>query len=248
MFYYATAAMGFANFGLAIVLITLVFKIVLYPLTVKQLASIKAMQELQPHINELKEKYRKNPEKLQKATMELYKEKKINPLAGCLPLLIQMPILIAFYSALLKLPSFIETMPNLPPGALKFLWILNITEADRAINIAGFPLQFAFGSMTITLSIMALLVASATFWQQWVSTASKDDPTQRAMLWTMPLFIGGISMNLPAGLAIYWVMFSALGALQQIYINKKKKPVPAGTPAAPPEEEAKPKKGDKHKK
>jgi YidC/Oxa1 family membrane protein insertase len=244
-FYMATAYVGIANFGVAILLITVVFKVILYPLTVKQLQSVKAMQEIQPQIKELQEKHRKNPERAQKAVMELYKERKVNPLAGCLPLLIQMPILIAFYQALYKLPTYAE---GIPAEALKFLWIPNITEADHAIRIAGFPLEINLGNFVITISIMVILVAVTTYWQQKVSTASVNDPTQRTMLYMMPIFIGWVAMKLPAGLAIYWVTFSALGALQQIYINKMKKPAIEVSPAAPPEEEVKRKKGDKKKK
>lgn len=232
-FYEATALVGIANFGVAIIFITIAMKILLYPLTAKQMASVKAMQEIQPQIKKLQEKHKKNPEKAQKAIMELYRKKRINPLAGCLPLLIQMPILIAFYQALYRIKDIVTNL-QLDPSALKFLWIADITNPDQSLVVGG---------QAYPIPILPVLAAATTFWQQRVSITSVNDPTQRAMLYTMPLFLGWISYKLPAGLALYWVMFSILGALQQMYVNRTQ----AGkeTEEVPPEEEGKKKKGDK---
>lgn len=220
-FYGLTETAGFGNYGIAIIMLTVVMKMALYPLTAKQLASVKAMQELQPQIKELQEKHKKNPEKAQKAIMELYQKKKVNPLAGCLPLLVQMPILIAFYQALLR-------FDYVKPEAASFLWISNLSNPDHTL-------------------ILPILTAAATFWQQKVSTTSVNDPTQRTMLYTMPLFLGWISYKLPAGLGLYWVVFSVLGALQQIYVNRTNR-TGKEVPETPPEGEGKRKKGDKDKK
>lgn len=219
LFYKLTVALGIGNYGLAIILITVAIKLLLYPLTAKQMQSVKEMQELQPRIKEIQEKYKKQPEKAQQAIMELYREKKVNPLSGCLPLLIQLPILIAFYQALLR-------FPYQDPEAAGFFWISNLSSPDHTL-------------------VLPVLAALATFWQQRVSTFSVEDPTQRMMLYTMPIFMGYLAYKLPAGLALYWVVFSVLGALQQMYINHRHRAGKNGDDAAP--SEGKRKKGEKIK-
>lgn len=99
-FYNLTAAVGFANYGIAIILMTILVKALMYPLTAKQVRSMKAMQELQPALKKLQKDYKNNPQLLQQKMAELYKESGVNPLAGCLPLLIQMPILMGVYYTL----------------------------------------------------------------------------------------------------------------------------------------------------
>jgi len=111
-----------------------------------------------------------------------------------------MPILIAFYQALLGL-EYLE-----PSHAGTFLWIANLSQPDRTL-------------------ILPILTAASTFWQQKVSTANTGDQTQKYMLYFMPLFIGYLSYTFPAGLALYWVIFSVIGALQQIYVNRKQNKV-----------------------
>lgn len=195
LFYSFTVKMGVGNYGLAIILITILLKVLLYPLSARQMSSVKAMQELQPMVKDLQERYKGQPEKAQKAVMELYKEHKVNPLAGCFPLLIQMPIIIAFYQALLRLEYLV-------PAHAGFLWIANLSMRD-------------------TTFILPILTAASTYWQQKVSTTNTKDQMQKYMLYFMPLFIGYIASTFPAGLALYWVVFSVIGALQQIYVNRK---------------------------
>lgn len=194
-FYGLTVSLGIGNYGLAIILITLLLKLLLYPLSNKQMESVRAMQEIQPKIKEIQDKYKKEPEKAQQAMVELYKKHKINPLAGCFPVLVQMPILIAFYQALLHL-EFDQSNAG-------FLWISNLGEPDKTF-------------------ILSILAAGATFWQQKISMPSTNDQTQRFMLMFMPVFIGYLSYTFPAGLALYWVIFSVTSALQQLYINWKR--------------------------
>lgn len=195
LFYSYTVQLGVGNYGLAIIMITILLKMLLYPLSAKQMNSVKGMQELQPKVKELQEKYKGQPEKAQKEVMALYKEHKVNPLAGCFPLLVQMPILIAFYQALLSL-EYLE------PSHAGFLWIANLSQPDRTL-------------------ILPILTAASTYWQQKVSTINTQDQTQKYMLIFMPLFIGYLSYTFPAGLALYWVVFSVIGALQQMYVNHK---------------------------
>ena len=120
--YSLTETFGFGNYGLAIIILTVIIKVLLYPLTQKQLKSMKAMQELQPKLKKIQEKYKDNPQMLQQKMTQLYQNAGVNPLAGCLPLLIQMPILMAMYYALFSF-DYGETVPS-------FLWIENLSHPD----------------------------------------------------------------------------------------------------------------------
>ncbi|WP_258361117.1 YidC/Oxa1 family membrane protein insertase [Moorella sulfitireducens] len=194
--YNITRTLGIPNYGLAIILFTVLVKVVLFPLTYKQLKSMKRMQELQPKIQELQKKYKNNPQKAQQAMMELYQKEGVNPLGGCLPLLVQMPILFALFSALRTFfdpvhhPSYVEL------AHAKFLWIGNLGQPDPYI--------------------LPVLVALGTYFQQKVSmVSSNQDQTQRMMLIIMPLVIGWMSRSFSAGLSLYWVTFSIMGILEQ---------------------------------
>ena len=193
--YHITDLAGLANYGLAIILITVLIKVVLYPLTNTQMKSMRNMQAIQPKLKELQARYKDNPEKMQAETMKLYKEKGVNPFGGCLPLLIQMPILIAFYQALIRFEYAV-------PADAAFLWIPNISLPDPYY-------------------ILPILTAATTYFQQKISTVDANDPTQKTMMMVMPLFIGWIALKFASGLAIYWVVFNLLNILQQTYINHK---------------------------
>ena len=121
-FYNMTTSIGFPNYGVAIILLTIAIKALMYPLTVKQVKSMKAMQDIQPKMKELQEKYKGNPEKLNKELANLYKEAGVNPLAGCLPLLVQMPFLIAIFFAIRD-----YQYAQLPPS---FLWLTDLAQPD----------------------------------------------------------------------------------------------------------------------
>ncbi|APC09719.1 YidC/Oxa1 family membrane protein insertase [Neomoorella thermoacetica] len=193
--YNITKAIGIPNYGLAIILFTIAVKVILYPLTYRQLRSMRRLQELQPKIQELQKKYKSNPQKAQQAMMELYQKEKVNPLGGCLPLLIQMPILYALFSSL---RSFFNPAlnPTVNLAHANFLWISNLGQPDPYI--------------------LPVLVAVGTFFQQKVSMVSGgQDQTQKTMLFVMPLIIGWMSRNFSAGLSLYWVTFSLMGILEQ---------------------------------
>lgn len=194
--YYVTDLAGVANYGLAIILITLLIKLVTYPLTNTQMKSMRKMQQIQPRLKELQARFKENPEKLQSETMKLYKENGVNPFGGCLPLLIQMPILFAFYQALINFKYAV-------PAHAAFLWIPNISLPDPYY-------------------ILPVLTAVTTYLQQKISTVDANDPTQKTMMMVMPLFIGWIALKFAAGLAIYWVVFNILNILQQLYVNYRK--------------------------
>jgi len=194
--YNFTNAIGLPSYALAIIILTIFLKVALYPLSLKQMKSMKGMQVVQPKVQELQKKYKNDKEKLNKAIMELYKEYNVNPAAGCLPILVQMPILFALFKAL-------RTFNFEPAAHAKFFWIGNLGQPDP-------------------LYILPVLVAAATFVQSKITTPNTGKNNQTAMmLYFMPLFIGYISMKFPAGLALYWVVFNVLGAGQQYLINRQ---------------------------
>lgn len=194
LMYKLTIEIGVPSYGLAIIFMTIAIKLILFPITQKQLRSMRSMQQIQPRIKMLQEEYQHDKEQLNVKLMELYKDYNVNPLGGCLPLLIQMPIFIAFYQSLLKF-EFAET------SHAGFLWIPNIGNPDPYL-------------------ILAILAALTTFIQQKITMVQSNDPTQRIMLYVMPMMMAFIAIKLPAGLPLYWVVFNILGIIQQLYVNK----------------------------
>ncbi|GFN23107.1 MAG: membrane protein insertase YidC [Thermoanaerobacteraceae bacterium] len=200
-FYNITQSLGVPNYGLAIILFTVAVKILLYPLTYKQLKSMRRMQELQPKVQEIQKRFKNNPEKAQKAILELYQTEKVNPFSGCLPLLVQMPILFALFSAL---RSFFDPAAN-PAVNMEhanFLWVPNLGRPDPYF-------------------LLPVLVAAATFLQQRVSMVNPQDQSQRTMLIVMPLLIGWMSTQFSAGLALYWVVFSLMGVMEHWLLRRQ---------------------------
>ena len=176
--YSLTDMIGLPNYGLAIILLTILIKLVLFPLNQKQMVSMKRMQSIQPQIKEIQAKYKdkKRPEdkqKMQQQIMEVYQKNNVNPLAGCLPILVQMPILIALYRSLLH----IEFINQEHAG---FLWISTLADKDA-------------------FYILPILAGLSTYMQTKLTTSSTDQ-TQRMMLYMMPILITWISFNLPSGL------------------------------------------------
>ena len=197
--YTFTVQIGLPSYGLAIIFMTIIIKLVMFPLTQKQMKSMRAMQEIQPKAKWIQEKYKDDQQMLQQKTMELYKEHGVNPMGGCLPLLVQMPIFLAFYQSLYN-------FQYLDAAHKGFLWI-----NDIALLVKNDP--------DLTKFILPLFAALTTYLQQRVSTTQNNDPTQRAMLYFMPLMMGYITYTVPAGLGLYWVTFNTLGILQQLYVN-----------------------------
>lgn len=193
LIYTLTVQIGLPSYGLAIIFMTIMIKLVMFPLTQKQMRSMRAMQEIQPKTKWIQEKYKDDQQLMQKKIMELYKEHGVNPMGGCLPLVIQMPIFIAFYQSLYKF--------NYLDAAHKgFLWIPDISQPDPFF-------------------ILAILAALTTYLQQRISMVQNNDPTQKALLYFMPLMMAWIAFKMPAGLPLYWVVFNILGILQQLYVN-----------------------------
>ncbi|MGD0152767.1 MAG: YidC/Oxa1 family membrane protein insertase [Thermacetogeniaceae bacterium] len=202
--YQVSALLGVPSYGLAIIMFTILVKLVLFPLTVSQMRSMRVMQELQPKIKAIQDKYKDKSEKSQEAVMKLYKEAGANPFAGCLPLLVQMPILFALFSALRSFFDPVKHPLYVDLTHAGFLWIPNLGFRDPHF-------------------ILPVLTAIATFGQQYftsITTSGKMDPNQKTMLYTMPLFIGYLANSFPAGLALYWVVFSMAGIVEQIVIKR----------------------------
>lgn len=178
---------GLESYGLSIIILTVIIKMALYPLTVKQIRSMKAMQELQPKMKKLQEQYKSNPQRLQEETMRLYGESGVNPLAGCLPLLVQMPILMAIYYAL-KDMNYV--------GDPSFLWMQSLTEPDP-------------------LHVLPVLSAATTYVVSKQTSPDGSNSQMKMMTFLMPVFIGWISWNFAAGLVVYWIMMNAVQGAQQ---------------------------------
>lgn len=189
-----TEVIGIPNYGLAIIIMTIIVKIVLYPLTAKQIASASAMMELQPKLKALQEKYKDNKQLLNQKMAELYKENGVNPLAGCLPLLVQMPIMLGIFYGIRDF-SYI--------GPANFLWIENISLPDP-------------------LYILPVLSALTTFIQSKQSMIDTGSTQNKVMLYFMPLFIGYISFTFPAALVTYWVVMNLMQIGQQALMSMKK--------------------------
>lgn len=191
--YNLTASIGIANYGIAIILLTAIIKIALYPLTAKQVKSMKSMQELQPKIKELQAKFKGNPEKLNKEMAALYKESGVNPLSGCLPLIVQMPILISIFFAIRDFQYLQQ--PN-------FLWMSDLAQPDH----------------TYILPVLS----AVTTWIQQKQTTTEMTQQNKMMLIFMPLFIGYISLTFPGGLVLYWVVSNVIQIIQQWMMYRKR--------------------------
>lgn len=193
--YTLTQAMGYPSYGLAIIILTILIKVALYPLTAKQIASTKAMSEMQPKIKALQEKYKNDKQTLNAKLAEVYKEHGINPLAGCLPLLVQMPIMIGIFYGIRDFHY---------AGPSNFLWMQSIADPDPYF-------------------ILPILSSLTTFIQTKQTTPNTgDNPQGKVMLYFMPLFIGYISYKFPAGLVLYWTVMNCMQILQQYIMERKK--------------------------
>jgi len=221
------------NYGFAIILLTILIRVILYPLMQKQMVSMREMQKIQPLMKAIQDKYKNDKERLNKELMALYKTHKVNPMSGCLPLLIQMPILILLFQTLRK---FEYNIPNTDQIAGGFLWIANkvtVLIDGKLIEVAGLaaPEQLIglgngiFGIKAI--GILPFLIAGSMWYQQKMTTAGSGasggsaEQTQKMMTIMMPLMIGFMSFSLPSGLTVYWLTSTLLGIGQQYLINKK---------------------------
>lgn len=192
------------NYGIVIIVFSLIIKIVVYPLTKTSYKSMKKMQALQPKIAELKEKYKDDAQKLNKETMKLYSTYGVNPMGGCLPILLQMPIFIALWG-LFQAAIDLRQQP--------FVWWIQDLSRPDVIYDLGFKLPL-FGIQQI--SGLAILMGLTTFIQQKMTM---KDPKQAALVYIMPVMLTILFMTFPSGLNLYYFMFNLFSIAQQYYIN-----------------------------
>jgi YidC/Oxa1 family membrane protein insertase len=213
------------NFGVAILLLTVVVKLLLFPLANKSFESMSKMKKLQPQMEEIRKKFANDPPKQQQETMALYQREKINPVAGCLPILIQMPVFYALYKVL-----FVTLEMRHAPF---FGWIRDLSAPDPTsfINLFGL-LPFNPASVPMVGGILdgPLHIGAWAFlygFSMWLSTAmspqSTTDPTQKFMFQAMPVFLTFLMAHSPAGLLIYWAWSTTLSILQQYVIMHRNK-------------------------
>lgn len=182
------------DYGISILIMTLLIRIVIFPLMYKQLKHSKLMQELQPEMTKIREKYKHDPQKMNQEMIKLFQEKGTNPLAGCFPILIQMPILIALYQAI---------MYNNHISTAKFLGIVTL----------GAPEHY----------VLPALAAITTYIQTRMTMMNPDDPQQKMMLYIMPAMIFFFSFTFPAALALYWAFGNVLTIIQYYFLKKPQK-------------------------
>lgn len=199
------------NWGLAIIILSVAVYFLLFPLSIKQMKSMKEMQILQPKIEALRIELKDNPQKLNKQIMELYKEHKVNPLGGCLPILLQMPIFFALYQALIR---------SVALRGAHFLWIKDLSSPDQA-----FVFKNSIPFLGNQVNVLPILMAIGMFVQQKISMAKATGDAaqqQKMMLIIMPVIFGVIFYQMPSGLVLYWFVNSILMLGYQLRINQQK--------------------------
>jgi len=211
------------NLGLSIVVFTVLTRVILFPITKSSISSMQKIKDLQPEIEKLKAKYKKNPQAFQKAQLELFQKNKVNPALGCLPQLFQLVLLIVLYQALINFFNQIDTTKAM--HTLKFLWF-DISKPDK-------------------LYILPILTAASQLWLSWMMSleakTKKTKPVknkktntesiaqtvninqmQKQMLFLMPVITLFVSITLPSGLVLYWFVSSILSDFQQFFVMRKK--------------------------
>lgn len=213
------------NFGVAILLLTLTIKLIMFPLANKSYESLSKMRKLQPAMEKIKEQHKDDPQAQQKATMELYQKEKINPLAGCLPILVQIPVFYALYKVLYvtiemrHAPFFgwIRDLSAPDPTNIWQLFGLIPWDPSTAPLIGGLLSHHAGGGFTLALSVLAILYGF-TMWLQQAMNPPAPDPVQRQIFMFMPLIFTFIMASFPAGLLVYWAWNNVLSIAQQYVI------------------------------
>lgn len=207
------------DFGVAVIILTVIIRIILYPLMVQSIKSQKILSELQPKIQEIQQQFKNDKEKQTKATMELYKKEKINPFGGCLPLLIQFPILIALYQVFWR---------GLQPGAMRHLYgftpnpgtidptffgLMNLAEPSLWLAFLAGALQFFQSKMLVPKTLKTE--------KKTGQMAQFSNTMQKQMLYFFPVFTVFILWKLPSAIGLYWIITSLFSIGQQYLIFKK---------------------------
>ena len=206
------------DYGIAILILTLLIRIITYPLSQSSMRSMSRMKDLQPKINHLRERYKSNPKKMNEEIMALYKQEGVNPFnpGGCLPMFLQMPILFALFVVLRKAIELRGAHTILIP------WVKDLSQPESLMSLTnifpnGIPM---YGS---SIALLPIIMAILTFFQNKMTI---KDPNQKMMIYFMPVFMLVLFNNFPAGLVLYWTFSNALGIVQQVMLEKSlKKPV-----------------------
>ncbi len=196
------------NYGIAIIVLTIVIKLLFWPLTHKSYASMKEMQRIQPRIKQLRERFKNDREQLNREMMLLYKTHKVNPLGGCLPMVLQIPVFFALYKALL---DSIELR-----HAPFIFWVKDLSAPDYLLR---FPAGVSFFGIEGIGPLPLLMGASMVIQQKMTPTVG--DPTQAKVMMLMPIFFTFLFISFPSGLVLYWLINNVLSIVQQIYINSR---------------------------
>ena len=197
------------SWGITVILLTILVRIIFWPLTHKSTASMKKMQEIQPKLKEIQAKFKNDPTKLQQETLACYRENKVNPLSSCLPMLIQIPV---FISLFMVLRSAVELR------YAPFLWIADLSEPENL---------FA-GTLPIALNILPILMAATMALQSYLTPAAGDPQQQKMMMIMMPCMMLFMFYGFPAALSLYWTVSQVLSIVQMLMMRRKK--VPPGAP------------------
>lgn len=190
------------NYGIAIILLTILVRIIFWPLTHKSTIAMRKMTEIQPMIKEIQQKFKGNPQKIQQETFLLYRQYKVNPLASCLPMLVQIPIFIAFFT---MLRSVVELR------FASFLWISDLSQPENL---------FA-GVFPVALNILPILTAVTMGLQTHLSPSAGDPAQKKMMTWMMPCMMLFIFYSMPSALCLYWTVSQVLSILQMVHIRRK---------------------------
>jgi YidC/Oxa1 family membrane protein insertase len=193
------------NYGVAIILLTVGIKVLFIPLTQRSFRSMREMQKLQPQMTKIRERFKDDSEQMNKEIMELYRRHKVNPLGGCLPMVLQIPVFIGLYQALLNSVELRH--------APFMLWINDLSAPDR---LGSLQLPFV---QHPGIPVLTLLMGASMFVQQWMTPSAGDPAQQRAMM-IMPLMFTFMFVNFPSGLALYWLVNNLLTIAQQYYMNR----------------------------
>lgn len=189
-----TMKLGFPSYAVAIFVIAFIIRMVLLPLNISQMRSTVAMQQIQPQMDEIRQRYANNPEVMNQKTMQLYQDYDVNPMAGCLPMLIQFPILIGLYNGL---RVFVPAHPEY----YNFFWIEDLAQVDAT-------------------HVMVVLVLVSTFLQSFIVTGKPTQAMQWYMLLAIPIMMAWMAAKFPAFLCIYWLSITVISIFQQLIINK----------------------------
>ena len=196
------------NYGVAIILLTVMVRLVTLPTSIKGQRSMMRMQRLQPQVERIRERYKNEQEKLHHEMMELYKRNHVNPLGGCLPMVIQFPVFIGLYEALLNAVE----LRHAP-----FIWWIRDLAAPDCLPIPGVTVPF---TDLHGIPVLVILMALTAFLQQWISPRNPD-PSQQKMMMYMPVVFSVIFIGLPAGLSLYYFFSNLLGVVQQFILNRE---------------------------